>query len=522
MKHTLRGASVVLAIVFVVAGVMWPRLSQSLQPAVLGVLAGATAVICLLTLMSSRTRDESGALAPSDSQSTLEAPLPGVRLDTELRVRQGNGAFNEAFGFKTGEPLSRLWHPDDWETDRLQFKDGQCNGIERRVFRADGAMVWAELTLQQHGTEQILWIRDVSRRKDAEAELAQTRAAIHDLYEVVAGGESDLNTKLRSLLAMGCRRFDVETGFLGQVHDNHLKVLHVHSVDDRIRTGQVYDVGATVAGAPKSQPTLIQPKGPRGLVHVDPQIDWHDYPIFTATENETYLGAPVRVNGELYGTLNFSDPEPRAPFKPEDTEFLQLMAQWLGSEIERRQARVELEKQQKQLLEVNQKLESLAVHDGLTGAKNRRAFDERLELEFRRARRYGTPLSLILLDVDKFKHFNDNFGHPAGDEVLKRVAELLQGGVRQIDFMARYGGEEFVVLLPNTDAEGARILAERLRVAIGGATWKLREVTASFGVAALTAEMQEPTLLTSAADGALYQSKADGRNRVTVCGASDS
>ncbi|MDF2441232.1 MAG: hypothetical protein JWN98_2216 [Abditibacteriota bacterium] len=482
-------------------------------------LAGVLGTFGFNLLLVALTRgDQTAATVPT--QSTLEdAPLASLRFDTQFRIVEANREFQHTFAFQNGDSLARLWHPDEWENDRLQLKSGTWQSVERRVFRADGSLVWAELSIERQSSRTTLWIRDVSRCKAAETELAQTRAAIHDLYEIVAGGESDLNTKLRSLLAMGCRRFGVETGFLGQVQDNHLKVLHVYSADDRIRSGQVYDVGGALADAAKlQQPVLIQPKGPRGLVQVNPQIDWQNYPLFTTTENETYLGAPVRVNGALYGTLNFSDPEPRAPFAPAETEFLQLMAQWLGSEIERRQTRVDLEKQQKQLLEVNQKLESLAVHDGLTGVKNRRAFDERLALEFRRSRRYGIPLSLILLDVDKFKHFNDTFGHPAGDEVLKRVASLLQSGVREIDFMARYGGEEFVILLPNTDAQGAQILAERLRASIEGASWKLREVTASFGISILVPGMQEPTHLTAAADAALYESKANGRNRVTVAG----
>jgi len=165
----------------------------------------------------------------------------------------------------------------------------------------------------------------------------------------------------------------------------------------------------------------------------------------------------------------------------------------------------------------------LATSDALTGLKNRRAFRERLADEMRRAARYQLPLSLLMLDVDKFKQFNDTFGHPAGDEVLKQFAKILQAGARGSDFAARYGGEEFVVLLPNTDAEAAKVLSERLRSAIESASWPLREVTASGGVATSIPRgvgdeslQDESEYLLSEADKALYRSKADGRNRITA------
>jgi len=123
-------------------------------------------------------------------------------------------------------------------------------------------------------------------------------------------------------------------------------------------------------------------------------------------------------------------------------------------------------------------------------------------------------LSLILMDVDRFKAFNDTFGHLAGDEVLRQVARLLGESARTTDVVARFGGEEFAILLPNTDLQGAASLAERFRVAIESAPWKRRRVTASFGVAAVTPEMADASALVSGADAALYRAKMSGRNRV--------
>lgn len=173
--------------------------------------------------------------------------------------------------------------------------------------------------------------------------------------------------------------------------------------------------------------------------------------------------------------------------------------------------RVEYEQQ---LKAINEKLQSLAITDGLTGLKNHRAFQDFLEQEFQRAVRYGSPLSLILMDVDKFKQYNDTFGHQAGDEVLKRVAEILLSSARQTDFVARYGGEEFVAVLPNTGLDDALRVAERFRQAIEQAEWHLRPVTGSFGVSTLADSVRNRQELIELADQALYQAKHNGRNRV--------
>jgi two-component system cell cycle response regulator len=175
--------------------------------------------------------------------------------------------------------------------------------------------------------------------------------------------------------------------------------------------------------------------------------------------------------------------------------------------------RVEYENQLKAL---NQKLQSLAVTDGLTGLHNHRAFQDYLEEQFQTAMRNKQPLALILMDVDHFKQYNDTYGHQAGDEVLRQVARILSAHVREGDFVARYGGEEFVIVLPRTDSESAVAVAERLRRAVESAEWQLRPVTGSFGVACIRPDMETRQELIEAADQALYQAKKNGRNRVEV------
>jgi diguanylate cyclase (GGDEF)-like protein len=151
-----------------------------------------------------------------------------------------------------------------------------------------------------------------------------------------------------------------------------------------------------------------------------------------------------------------------------------------------------LQRSEAALEESNKQLAVLAVTDSLTGVSNRRAFDESLEREVLRAWRYRQPLSLVMMDIDKFKSYNDSYGHPAGDEVLRMMGRILQQQVRDHDLVARYGGEEFVVLLPNTTLDAALVMAERFRQIIETTQWPRRPITSSFGVACLSRASPKP------------------------------
>jgi diguanylate cyclase (GGDEF)-like protein len=195
----------------------------------------------------------------------------------------------------------------------------------------------------------------------------------------------------------------------------------------------------------------------------------------------------------------------------------------LKQEIDQRKAREhELVQTMKQLETANQLLQRVSATDSLTGVANRRQLDSVLDLEWSRASRGRTWLSLLLVDIDHFKQYNDRYGHQAGDACLKTIAEILTSAVhRPEDLVARYGGEEFAVILPGTDLDGACLVAERLRARVESveiahaASTVSDHLTISVGVATMLPRRDDgAATLVAAADQALYQAKHEGRNRV--------
>lgn len=190
----------------------------------------------------------------------------------------------------------------------------------------------------------------------------------------------------------------------------------------------------------------------------------------------------------------------------------------------REKAEAELRAAKRTLEDLNRSLERLSLEDSLTGLGNRRRFDLSLQEECRHSARYGTPLTLVMLDVDHFKRYNDLYGHPAGDECLRQIGAAVKSArSRSCDLAARYGGEEIAVLLPQTDAAGALAAAERLRQAVEAlgvahAGSPAGHVTVSLGVASFVSsdDADAPARLVRNADRALYEAKAEGRNRVRL------
>lgn len=193
----------------------------------------------------------------------------------------------------------------------------------------------------------------------------------------------------------------------------------------------------------------------------------------------------------------------------------EAVAALLEMEEKKKEQDAALGEADRQIAEMRQTLENLSTIDALTGLNNHRAFQERLDREMGRALRHGQPLSLLLLDVDKFKSYNDSYGHTDGDQALKLLAEILKDTARASDIPARYGGKEFALILTETDMMGAVVLGERLRQAVASADGLQRPLTASIGLATLNGNIFSAPALIAQADRALCHAKGDGRNRVS-------
>lgn len=167
------------------------------------------------------------------------------------------------------------------------------------------------------------------------------------------------------------------------------------------------------------------------------------------------------------------------------------------------------------MLDWYKSVQDLAVTDSLTGLYNRRYLDRVLENELKRCARYQRGVALIMLDIDHFKAYNDAYGHPAGDEVMREVATILGKSTRALDIVTRYGGEEFAIVLPETEGPGAYAAAQKVRAAIEAHQFPNEHLTASLGVACCRAPVaSSPDELIAMADKALYKAKQSGRNRV--------
>ncbi len=241
-------------------------------------------------------------------------------------------------------------------------------------------------------------------------------------------------------------------------------------------------------------------------IELDPRFRRKNRPRF---DTRSFLCLPIRKNGHTVGVLSLSDKATGEPFEPQDLDVLETVLAQATLAIERSTYWAQ-----------SKELRRLSITDGLTGLLNRRYFQERLAEELDRASRHSHPLSLILIDIDHFKHYNDTNGHPAGDKALVLLGRILRASVRAIDVVSRFGGEEFAVILPETRKREAVEIGERIRREVeafyfpGEERQPAGKLTISMGVAAFPEDARDLRGLIQRADRALYLAKARGRNRI--------
>ncbi|AVZ78807.1 hypothetical protein C3497_04585 [Zoogloeaceae bacteirum Par-f-2] len=372
----------------------------------------------------------------------------------------------------TLETWQKLLHPEDLqrfsESLRRQLAHGGVFVGEFRYRRADGGWLWIQSrgkVVDWMGEEPVRMVgthSDISARKGAEEALLTARARLATVIENFHGG-----------------------------------IL----LEDERRTVQLTNQMFCDLFAPFERPDTLVGKAAEAVL--DASADRFQAPMqFRESTRQLVASRQAKTGEELLLSDGRALERDSLPIV-DGGRFLGHL--WLYRDITERKTR-------------ERELHRLATTDLLTGLPNRRYFLERVEQELGRLRRFGTPAALLMMDIDHFKQVNDLYGHPTGDAVLRHFAEVAGGNLRRIDLLGRLGGEEFAALLPGTDADGARLLAERLRLKIADAPCvagkKRVKVTVSIGITLLHAGDTGSDRPLARADAALYRAKRAGRNRV--------
>ncbi|MDY6812693.1 MAG: diguanylate cyclase [Pseudomonadota bacterium] len=534
---------------------------------------------------------------------------------------------------------------------RIGGLDGVCRAVAvrgRPLVDAAGD-ISALFGVVQDVSDYVAAESELRRQIDDHARLSRSLRRLHDL---AATHHASATVQYRAYLQAGCELLGMSTGIVSHIRDEHYEIIALRSDNEVLREGQVFAVGETYCAE------VLRVQGPVAMHAVGELPHMRSHPVYRSLALEAYIGAPILVFGEIYGTINFTDGARRgAPFTAAEIDMVSMMAHRLSTALEqayheqaRQQAEISLrerealfksafemapvgmalidldhrflrindrlaqittrhrghllgqrfddlfppaerarmqkgraallrgeqdrwegrlpldvtglhttriwidatlslvrqddgsplylvaqlqdvtarieaetrvQEQAEALARANEELGRLVVTDPLTGLANRRALTERLDHEIARSSRSGAPLTVAVLDVDHFKRYNDDFGHLAGDGVLRQLAELLREQSRETDLAARYGGEEFVMLLNAAPAEAAAQWAERLQARIRAQAWPERAVTLSGGIVTLECEPMRGSglrvtgeTLIRAADQALYEAKRAGRDRV--------
>jgi diguanylate cyclase (GGDEF)-like protein len=225
--------------------------------------------------------------------------------------------------------------------------------------------------------------------------------------------------------------------------------------------------------------------------------------------SQSFISYPLTISGRTVGVLNVTDKKTGGPYNQVDLSLLDLVSPQVSLALERAEWQ-----------ERATEFQLMSITDPLTGLRNRRYLEERLNEELNRSKRYDYPMSFLMIDIDDFKNYNDLNGHQAGDQALQITAHCLRAGLRSADVASRYGGEEFSVLLPQTSASEAGVIAERMRERVAatdyphGKAQPLGHVTISIGISTFIGSINTVETVIAAADRALYNAKSQGKNRI--------
>ena len=338
---------------------------------------------------------------------------------------------------------------------------------------------------------------------DSSAELREELRGLKDLLEVarVVVSSLELDRVLQSILDHAMDLMEMPAGSIALFEEEYSQLtMHAHAGLSETfvarRRWRVHEGGLTHR--------LLQQRDVF-VVKDTRETDYFSNPQVHDEGIRSLIALPLAAQEKVVGILYLDDFIPRR-FSSVSLRLFSILGSFAALSIDNAR--------------MHEKTRLLACTDGLTGLYNHRQFQELFAKELSRAERYRKPLSLLMLDVDDFKKFNDTYGHPAGDRVLVTVAQILRRSLRQLDLACRYGGEEFIALLPETNMEKALGAAQRVRLAIAAeATSELGKavsggITVSVGVANFPRDGRDAETLLDIVDGLLYRAKKEGKNKV--------
>ncbi len=443
-----------------------------------------------------------------------------ISADEKQRITFWNPSAELMFGYSREEALGmaliKLIPGEYRKKHRRGFerflKTGRPTVIGKTVElegrKKDGSLFPLELSLSAQrsgeGWNFTAIIRDITARKEAEQNIVRQRedlkesnaelSVLHDISRVLTSTIDKKELFLRILKTItGIKLFKLENhGGIFIVEGDRLElVAHLGHANSFLEIHKGIHVGECLCGMAAKTGELIYSASTR-----NDERHTIRYPGIT---DHGHIIVPLKAHGEVLGVLYLYLPT-GTKVDEDKKNLLRSIGNQLGMAITN--------------LKLYEKTKDLTLKDPLTGIANRRYLDMELKKSLHLSKRTNSPFSLIMIDIDFFKKYNDTYGHVAGDNLLKDISKVFQKALRETDIVGRYGGEEFLALLPDTDLLGARNVAERIRKAVMAKTG----VTVSLGVASLQKETGDWKEILIMADTALYRAKENGRNRTEGIG----
>jgi len=469
---------------------------------IVGVFAQARDIVAL------RAAELSLGINQDRFRSLFEFHPDGIlELKRDGTVSRVNVAFERETGFLgeriVGRPWTQLVAPERREEADDALRRCVCGEaveiesqfLDRLGDRIDVALKLVPSTVASEIRGAYAIAKNVSAQRDAERAVIEHSARVRELYLVAASRGESASEQVDATIRLALRMFDFDFGYVARFVDERIAIDNAVGDGWSVAAGQVFP----------SASSLTRHLAEIEVLEAD-DLDDSPWKADGARANapwRSYFAVRLRRGDETYGALAFAARRPRAPLRPLDRDLLQLIALFVEAAIER--------------ASYDERIEGLAFTDALTGLPNRVLFDDRIRQAIATAKRYERGFAVMYLDVDRFKDINDEFGHAAGDAVLRGVGERLRATLRESDTIARFGGDEFVVLQPIVD--GPADAADLARKVVADLQTPLRvgeierDVRVSIGIALYPQDGQTIDALMDLADRALYAAKRAGRNR---------